>query len=57
MLLRSLIAADRRNHTCLRDAREHCRPLQAAGQNNNKKKLRVLKPHPKTVSDTAHRQA
>ena len=29
---RSLIAADRRHHTCLRDAREHCRPLQAARQ-------------------------
>ena len=31
-----LIAADRR-HTCLRDAREHCRPLQAARQVPGKK--------------------
>ena len=33
----SLIAADRRHHTCLRDAREHCRPLQAARQVPGKK--------------------
>ena len=32
-----LIAADRRHHTCLRDAREHCRPLQAARQVPGKK--------------------
>ena len=32
MIPGSLIAADRRHHTCLRDAREHCRPLQAARQ-------------------------
>ena len=32
MIPRSLIAADRRHHTCLRDAKEHCRPLQAARQ-------------------------
>ena len=41
---RSLIAADRRHHTCLHDAREHCRPLQAARQVPGKKKLRVLNP-------------
>ena len=32
MIPRSLIAADRRHHTCLRDAKEHCRPLQAVRQ-------------------------
>ena len=59
MTPRSLIAADRRHHTCLRDAREHCRPLQAA-PSTGQKKLRVLmhsvgplvETHPKTVSDT-----
>ena len=30
MIPKSLFAADRRHHTCLHDAREHCRPLQAA---------------------------
>ena len=40
----SLIAADRRHHTCLRDAKEHCRSLQAARQVPGKKKLRVLNP-------------
>ena len=39
----SLIAADRRHHTCLRDAREYCRPLQAA-RRTGQKKLRVLNP-------------
>ena len=43
MIPRSLIAADRRHHTCLRDAREHCRPLQAARQ-VFAKKVRVLNP-------------
>ena len=38
---RSLIAADRRHHTCLRDAREHCRPLPPS---TGQKKLRVLNP-------------
>ena len=27
---KSLFAADRRHHICLRDAKEHCRPIQAA---------------------------
>ena len=53
MLPKSQFAADRRHHTCLHDAREHCRPLQAARQVPGKKKL---EPHPKTVSNTAHRQ-
>ena len=34
---RSLIAADRRHHTCLCDAKEHCRPIQAARQVPGKK--------------------
>ena len=44
MIPRSLIAADRRHHTCLRDAREHCRPLQAGPPSTGRKKLRVLNP-------------
>ena len=32
MTSKSLFAADRGHHICLRDAKEHCRPLQAARQ-------------------------
>ena len=41
MIPRSLIAADRRHHTCLRDARQHC---QGGPPSTGQKKLRVLNP-------------
>ena len=42
MISKSLFAADRRHHICLRDAKEHCRPL--GPPSTGRKKLRVLNP-------------
>ena len=44
----SLIAAARRHHTWLRDAKEHCRPLGRPA-NYRAKKAKGLEPHPWTV--------
>ena len=60
MIPRSLIrvAADRRHHTCLRDAREHCRPAKKKkARKYRAKKTKGLEPHPKTVSNTAPARA
>ena len=55
MIPGSLIAADRRHHTCLRDARSTA-GLSRRPAKYRAKKTKGLEPHPKTVSDTVHRQ-
>ena len=44
MIPRSLIAADRRHHACLRDAREQLPASPGGPPSTGQKKLRVLNP-------------